>query len=339
MLSGRVRNPTTVSIAGLSVMVVARAPSGSVLVVGRGYPQAGLIGGYLGGLRPGEETDVHVVLIVDPTDFATADLATLATGRPYGGGRFRYGVVGLAHSPGAGGALWRSSLTLTNRSGTPAGVALRYEHADGREEVTLELGDGETFHREDVVRSFFDVTGSSAGYVQISASAPLTVTGRTSNKTPAGGFGQALPVFTPEMTMELVGGGVLSGLRGGGVFRSNIGFVNMGTLNCTCSVRLFDPSGELVWERTGFEVEPTEWRQLNDVVPADVTVAHAVVEPSNNHCWMWTYASVIEEASGDPTTIAVEFPTVIDLSPFRYGGARTLLGSWADQEMPGPPRP
>lgn len=338
VLSGRVRNPTTVTVAGLSVMVVARAPSGSVLTVGRAYPQTGLIGGYLGGLRPEDETDVIVILIVDPGDFASADLTTVATGRPYGGGWFRYGVAGLAHSPGAEGAVWRSSLTLTNRSGAAAGVALRYQHADGHEEVTLELSDGETFHREDVVRSFFGVTEPSAGYVQITASAPLMVSGRTSNETPTGGFGQALPVFTPEMTIELVGGGVLSGLRGGGVFRTNIGLVNMGFLNCTCSVRLFDPNGDLVWERTDFEVEPTTWFQLNDVVPADVEVGHAVVEPSDNQCWMWTYASVIEQASGDPTTSTVKFPTEIDLSPSSGGSARWMLGSWADQEVPEPPR-
>jgi hypothetical protein len=337
-LSGMVRNPTAGSIAGLSVTVAARAPSGAVLGVGRIYPRAGLIGGYLGGLRPGEETEVDLTLAVDPAEFETADLETLVTGRPYGGGSFRYGVVGIAHSRGVDGSVWRSSLTLTNRSGAPAGVVLRYDYAGGREEASLELDDGETFHRDDVVRTFFGVGGSSAGYVQITSSAPITVTGRTIDETPAGGFGQALPVYTPTMTMDLMGGGVLSGLRGGGDFRSNIGLVNMGTSDCACGVRLFDPSGDLLWKRASVEVGPTAWRQLNDVMPADAAVAYAVVEPAFG-CWMWAYASVIEEASGDPTTIVAEPATVVDLTPYPYRWGGGIMGSWADQDVPEPPRP
>ena len=120
-------------------------------------------------------------------------------------------------------------------------MALRYDYGIGREEVFLELDDGETFHRDDVVRTFFDVDGSSAGYVQITSSAPLTITGRTSNETPVGGFGQALPVYTPEMKNNLVGGGVISGLRGGGAVRASIGGVNKRRGEWHWSVCLFEP--------------------------------------------------------------------------------------------------
>jgi len=337
-LSATVRSIGTSDVIGLNATVALTSPDGFMLAVERIFPRAETIGGYLGGVPAGEEVAVSIWLSLDYADVVAAEMETRLSGQVYGGGSFRYGVVGLAHSPGANGSTWRSSLTLTNRSGAPAGVALRYEHADGREEVTLELEDGETFHRDDVVQSFFGVSGSSAGYVQIASSAPLTVTGRTSNETNAGGFGQALPAYTPEMTRYLMGGGVLSGLRGGGAFRSNIGFVNMGGYDCKCDVSLYAPDGEPVWELRGVEIGPTSWLQLNAVMPAGVEVAHAVVNAEFG-CWMWAYASVIEEASGDPTTIVVELPTTIDLTPSSYRRYGFLVGSWEDQEVPEPPRP
>jgi hypothetical protein len=337
-LAGRVRNPTASGIAGLAVTVAAREPSGAVLAVGRSYPRASMIGGYRGGLRPGEEAEVDLTLFGDPAELATAELETVVTGRPYGGGSFRYGVVGLAHSPGAGGSVWRSSLALTNRSGAPAGVELRYVFSEGREERSLQLADGETFHRDDVVRTLFGVNGSSAGYVQIASSTPLTVAARTSNQLPAGTFGQALPVYTPEMTIELMGAGVLSGLRGGAGFRSNIGLVNMSASDCECRVRLVGPRGELLREWPSVGVGPSSWRQLNDVMPANAELAAAVVAPGSG-CWMWAYASVIDEATGDPTTIVVEPTTVIDLTPYPYRRPGAISGSWAGQDVPAPPGP
>jgi hypothetical protein len=336
LLRGRVRNPTASSIVGLRVTVAARAPSGAVLDVGRTYPRANLIGGYLGGLRPGEETEVALNLYLDPADRDTAQLETVVTGRPYGGGSFRYGIAGIAHNAGARGSVWRSSLTLTNRSGAPAAVALNYEYLEGNEQFSIELDHGETFHRDDVVRTVFGVAGPSTGYVQVTSSTPLTVTGRTSNERTEGSFGQVLPVFTPEMTTELLGGGVLSGLRGGERFRSNIGLVNMGTRNCACSVRMFDLDGNLLREWPSVPLGPTYWHQLNDVMPADAELASAVVEPEFG-CWMWAYASVIDEVSGDPTTIMIEPATVIDLSPGLWGAA--IADYWADWQVVGPPRP
>ncbi len=100
-----------------------------MLAAGRDYPRADLIGGYLGGLRSGDETEVEMFLTIDEAAFETATLETRADGYRYTGGFFRYGVAGIAHSPGAEASVWRSSLGLTNDSGAPAGVTLTYFHS------------------------------------------------------------------------------------------------------------------------------------------------------------------------------------------------------------------
>ena len=335
-LRGTIRNTTDRDIIDLRVAVVARASSGEIENLVRQYPWAEIIGGYAGGLREGEELEVMLYLHIPFDDLASLSLETSITGRPYYGARFRYGVVGIAHSPGANGSVWRSSLAATNLSGAPASAVLTYYHSGGQADALLELLDGESVFYEDVARTLFSVAGQSSGYIQITSSAPLTLAGRTSNESDLGGFGQSLPVYTPKMTQELWFGD-LSGLRGGEAFRTNIGLVNMaGNGNdCTCHVRIFTPDGTLLREFATVELEATEWLQLNDVIPEYVDVAYATVDPGQG-CWMWAYASVIEEATGDPTTIEVEPPTVIDLAPFRGGGF--LMGGWPEQELPVPPQ-
>jgi len=332
-----VRNVTDHDVVGVSATAVLTDPDGTVFAVERVYPSGAVIGGFSGGVRAGEELTVNLAFDAERDRVEQAGWDVRFSGRTYDGGSFRYGVVGLAHTIGVSGSVWRSSLTLTNRSGAAAAVRLRYFEGNRTADAALEIADGETVDRDDVVRSLFDVSGASAGSVQISSSAPLTVAGRTVNRMPAGTFGQALPVFTPTMTIDLMGGGVLTGLRGGPTFRTNVGLANMSDRDCTCRVELYDRDGAVLLVRPAVEVGATSWRQLNDIVPPGIDVAHAVVDPDG--CPMWSYASVIERSSGDPTTVDVELRTVVDLTPAQFRRPGVVMGAWADLPAPEPPTP
>jgi hypothetical protein len=332
-----VRNVSGHDVVGVSATVVLTDPDGTVFAVERVYPSGEVVGGYSGGVRAGEELTVSLAFEAGRDRIEQAGWDVRFSGRTYDGGSFRYGVVGVAHTVGVNGSVWRSSLTLTNRSGAAAAVRLRYFEGNLSADATLEIADGETIHRDDVVRTLFGAPGSSVGSVQVSSSAPLTVAGRTVNRMPAGTFGQALPVYTPTMTIDLMGGGVLTGLRGGPAFRTNVGLVNMSDRDCTCRVELYDRDGAVLLVRPAVEVGATSWRQLNDIVPPAVDVAHAVVEPDG--CLMWSYASVIESSSGDPTTVDVELRRVVDLTPAQFRRPGIIMGSWADLPAPEPPAP
>lgn len=330
------RNPGADDLVGISATVVLTNPDGTVLAVERVYPRGERIGGYLGGIRAGQEMPVEIFFRADLDRVEAAELDVQYAGRVYNGGSFRYGVVGVARNTGVGGSVWRSSLTLTNRSGAAAAVALRYYHDNESADAALVIANGETVHHDDVARSLFGVPGSSVGYVQIASSAPLTVAGRTANEMPGGGFGQALPVYTPGMTIDLMAGGVLTGLRGGPAFRTNLGLVNMTESDCVCRVALYDRDGAPISVRPAVEVGPTSWLQLNDVVPQGIDAAAAVVDPDG--CWMWSYASVIDGSTNDPTTVDVELETVVDLTPFEFRRYGFVMGSWATLPAPEPTR-
>ena len=332
-----VRNVGSTDIISLSVTVGARDQTGNMLIAHRVYPRGDRIGGYLGGIRAGGEIEVEFVQSVDIDEISAVSVETRLAGRPYEGGIFAYGVAGVAHAPGAYGSVWRSSLGLTNRSGAAGGVSLGYHHSGGRADAELVLADGEAANFDDVVQSLFGVGGASTGYIQIRSSVPLTVGGRTVNETPGGGFGQALPVFTSRMTWDLSHGqpGVLSTLRGGPPFRTNIGLVNMADQDCTVRVRIFEPSGIVVSDPGLVEMGPTEWRQLNNAVRTGVDAAYATIEPLMG-CPIWAYASVIENTTGDPTTVVVEPGIEINLAPSRSGGI-SFGPPWAD--LGGPPTP
>jgi hypothetical protein len=80
------------------------------------------------------------------------------------------------------------------------------------------------------------------------------------------------------------------------------------------------------------ELEATEWRQYNNVVPRGVDSATATVAGVFG-CPVTAYASVIEEATGDPTTITFEPQIEISADPYRRGPIFTV--PWADQPSAG----
>jgi len=337
-LIGTVRNTGAVSLVGLNLTVDLRQPSGVMLAVSRNWPRASMIGGYLGGLRAGEEVEVSLIVHVTAAEIAAATIETRIGAEPYTGGSFSYGVVGVAHGSGVGGSVWRSSLTLANRSGAIGNVVLSFRYRDHQVDTTIVIADGQSLHWDDVVRTLFHVAGSASGYLQITSSVPLAASARTSNESLDGGYGQALPVFTPGTTSVLSSGsgGLLASLRGGERFRTNLGLVNMADQGCSVEVRLFEPSGALLADLGWVRVDATSWHQINRVVPPGVEDAYATIAPSSG-CAVWAYASVIEETTGDPTTVEVVPGTEISLGFF---GVRAIfVVPWADQVPPNPPGP
>ena len=73
-------------------------------------------------------------------------------------------------------------------------------------------------------------------------------------------------------------------------------------------MRLFDGAGSPLGDELLLVVPPGEWRQLNDVLEGvghdSGEAAYATVTVSGDQAWV--YASVIDQESGDPTTVTVQ---------------------------------
>ncbi len=329
--TGTVRNVGSTDIVGLSAVSVVRDSSGALVDISqRSHGDGSRIGGFGAGIRAGQEAEIFLSAFTSTDDFHTCEL--YFQGQSYQGGSFQYAVAGIAHQDGYDEVGWRSSLSVTNRSGADGQLRLRFYHSGSVVEQQLTLSDGGSTLWDDVVASLFEIEEDVAGFVRVDSDVPLTITARTWNSSHQGGFGQLMPTLTPSSTLTTSQDSRLfSPVRGGPAFRTNIGFLNVSDEDCSVMVRLYYPNGELFAENGPHPVAANSWNQINDVVPAELGLGYAVVTALDWGYALWTYASVIDAVSGDPTTISPA-PEVTIMPDFAEAAmyARDEDGNWSD---------
>jgi len=222
-----------------------------------------------------------------------------------------YMVGGIAHAPGLEGSNWRSKLALLNRSGAGAAVTLTYVRSSGAplsESVTLANNQLQAW--DDVAVSLFGVSADSSGAIKIDSSQPLVVTARTFNASASGTYGQFLPGVEESDGLAYGQSGVISQLAKNADFRTNIGFVNLGEADCWARVTLRGSGGGAVGSQRTLLVPATGWKQDNDIFQAagagTQDNAYATVEVLTPGCQVWGYGSVVDNRSGDPTTVPIQ---------------------------------
>jgi hypothetical protein len=231
--------------------------------------------------------------------------------QPVGSGpTYTYLVAGMARLSGAQGTNWRSKLALLNRSGGAASATLSYVRAKSTTTATIELADGELESWDNVVEDLFGVSGKSSGAIKVESDRPLVVTARTYNLTDDGTLGQFLPGVVSSETFTSGEPGVVSQLANNASFRSNVGFINLSAMECQVRVQLHDASGTPVGSPVTVTVGPMGWKQVNDIFKETGAGSHdnayATVEILTPNCRIWGYGSVVDNGTGDPTTIPME---------------------------------
>lgn len=249
---------------------------------------------------------VTVTDAVAATATATASISVSFPASPY-----QYLVPGIAHAPGAGGTQWRSAVAAVNRTGASATLVLTYFSESPTRYATATLASGAAVEWTNVLEEVFGFAASSqtSGSLLVGSSAPLHITARTFNQTPSGTFGQYLPALTAADAIPGGATGVLPQLRKNAAFRTNVGGVNLGTAACTVEVRLFGSTGVQVGSTKSLAIDPQRWKQQFDIFAdvnagdQDIAYAKVTVQPAGAQAWV--YASVVDAATGDPTTIPV----------------------------------
>ncbi|MEE4270670.1 MAG: S8 family serine peptidase [Thermoanaerobaculales bacterium] len=238
----------------------------------------------------------------DPT---TIPMELLSEGSPSPGSVLM--VAGIAETAGANDTSWKSNLALLNLAGRGVTADLVYRYGTESASTSVTLTDGELVEYADIAAAIFGAPGSS-GAVEVAADGELVVTARTFNDAPSGTFGQFLPGLDAAAALASGDAGFLSQLKSTDGFRTNIGFTNYGEAECTARVRLYDDEGAEL-KITYPTVPPGGWLQQNRVFEragvAPVPLGYAVVEVLTPDCEVWTYASVVDNTSGDPTTVPV----------------------------------
>lgn len=217
-------------------------------------------------------------------------------------------VAAAASTGGAQGSVWRTDLAVLNRSGEAATAEVRYRSDDGGAgTAVVVLLHGEQRTLTDVVGGM-DMTGG--GSLEVFSDRPVLVSSRTYSTSDAGTYGQFLDGTASAETADQGQTVWLPQLRQNESFRTNIGFLNTADLEAAVRVRLFDASGQLLAVR--LRALPARSRlQLQEPFYRiagrdDIAAGYASVTVESGG-GVIAYASVIDNATNDPTTVPMEF--------------------------------
>ncbi|MFI5167015.1 MAG: PKD domain-containing protein [Thermoanaerobaculales bacterium] len=229
-----------------------------------------------------------------------------------GGNQVVAWVPVVSHSGGAGGAQWRSDTGFLNRSAAaPAHVALLLHASSGVLSGTASVPAGGQEIVPDVAAQLGLTNGSAA--LEVHSDQPLVVTSRTYNQQASGlTYGQGYDGLAsadclaagqsaslPQLTQSGIAGQV-------GTYRTNVGITNAGATNANVTLTLYDLNGNQLWSDTR-DYTPGQFYQYQEPYRlgagrTDIAKGYAKVIV-NAGSGVIAYASVIDNASADPTTI------------------------------------
>jgi hypothetical protein len=224
-------------------------------------------------------------------------------------------VPAAAHAPGAFGSLWRTDVAVVNASGVEACVAASFVPAGGGAKRTWSgrLPPGERLY-SDVLVSLFGVDAASvaSGALRFASDRALVVSSRTWNATSKGTYGAHLAGVSDGRAVTPERPGVLPQLKRGAAVRTNVGLTNLGTASATAAVRLVAANGTGLGSEKLVTLPPGGLVQLDDVFTAcgagDAAIAWARIEVRTAGAKVFAYASVIDNATSDPTIVPVIVP-------------------------------
>jgi len=224
-----------------------------------------------------------------------------------------YFIPALAHKPGYYGSQWRADVAVLNPNDSAANLTLAYYSESAPVARTAVLAGHTSVEWSDIMVSLFGFPqdASTSGVVQVISDVPVASVGRSYNLSAGGTFGGTFPALKASDGLGSGKIGLLPQLKRNASYRSNVGFVNLGTSTCTIRLRLFSAGGVKLGEKT-LDVAAGRWTQLDDVFgklgAGNADLAYATAEVLTQGGTAWAYAAVIDNATGDPTVVPVIVP-------------------------------
>jgi len=239
-------------------------------------------------------------------------------------------VPAAAHTAGEGGTFWRTDLSLHNPHAFQLPVVVQALESDRDNSssvptVTVTLEPYETLNLWDALGAdLFNLGGTAAVLVyadrQLACdpleACDLLVTSRTYTVVPAGGegeYGQGIPGRPVVSGVDWWTYGYGAGVLNDGVeFRCNVGIASWTPDWTTVRVDVQDAGGSILATES-FDVPPFGHvqRRLQTQVGGGSLVFYLAAGPDD--ALVFPYASVVNQATGDPAFVAVE-PSVVGVS-------------------------
>jgi hypothetical protein len=232
-----------------------------------------------------------------------------------------YIVPSVAHAPGSANTQWRTDVAAVNRGAVSATLRLSLRTSTTSVERIATLASGQTFEWSDIVVNLFgfDANASTKGTLLVGATAPVFISSRTFNQAATGTFGQYYPAVTIADTITVGRLGIIPQVKRNSQFRTNVGFVNAGQASCTLRVRVVGAGGSQVGGPLDLTVAGQTWVQQDNIVAAvggsNLDIAYVTLEVVTPGGQVWAYASVVDNATGDPATIPVQVVSTAAAAP------------------------
>ena len=220
-----------------------------------------------------------------------------------------------AHSSGLTGAFYTTNVAVANVGGAPASFTMKFlghdQDGSGGPEKTFNLEAGKSV-------TYFDVLGSSVfkqtsafGAIRITSDTPsLNIVSVTSTPGFGGTMSQTIPaVFSSDLIPTGSSRSILS-IREGDGFRTNLILASNAAVPTDVDVLLVSPAGVTLATKS-YSVPPNGMTQINRVVrdmgvSGSITGARLVLSSSTAGAAFAGVASVIDETTNDPTTVAAK---------------------------------
>lgn len=263
--------------------------------------------------------DGRLAAIASVVDAVTGDATTvdlvhpLQVAGPAKAGEEEHSLVAVvARTPGAGGSLWRSELSVLNPAEADADVRLEYRATGGAvHEAAVTVAPGDMLFVDDVIAELFQGAANGAGALHLYSSDGVIINSRTYNVTSDGAsLGQAIPGLGAG-DMALPGEvWVLDRLKNTDAFRCNLGFSEYTGAEARVTVALYSMAGSqqrFLGSKTyavpAYGVTQVN-RVFNDIgITGDYEEALAYVIVSSGEGAAYVYASVVDNGAGDATTV------------------------------------
>jgi hypothetical protein len=222
---------------------------------------------------------------------------------------YAHWIAAVSHTDGANDTHWRSDVAVLNRSSAPTTVEYRlYSNAGLKTQQVTLPGNGQDFHRD--IAAWLGYTWGS-GALEVRSDQDVFVMGRTYNQVDATHtYGQNYDGQDPDSSLLAAGQSAwLPLLAQNADFRCNIAITNSGTSTASVTLALYDAYGNLLWsgsdesntiQARGFiqYLKPFQ----NHAGRNDIQNGYAKVTV-NSGSGIIVWASVMDENTGDPTTI------------------------------------
>jgi hypothetical protein len=217
----------------------------------------------------------------------------------------------ISSTNGAGGTRWQTEFSITNPQSFNLVLSFYLAHNGSYDEYTLSVPAGTTMMWDDFLANGFSLSGNAAVYItadedrnpgrdpdclSFASGAKVYNTGGGS-----GTYGQEIP--QADVLSGFLGSYVayFTGIKNYGTagqngFRTNIGFWHTGYSDENLRARLYDDSGNLVWEST-ITVERHKPKVVS--IPATIQAGVLVIDPMGEYVDCAVYVSVVDNRTGD----------------------------------------